>query len=180
MVWADPRSIATTRGITFVLFSSGYLDVSVLRVSFPCGMLYLQYNGLPHSETHGSTVICTSPWLIAACHVLLRLWEPRHPPYALNYFSFYYMLVHIIILFSKFSLLTTCQRTFWLFNLSVKQYHTPFLSIQRALWRISESNRWPPACKAGALANWANSPKLNNCSPAQIWTADLYIISVAL
>ena len=32
MVWANPRSIATTRGITFVFFSSGYLDVSVLRV----------------------------------------------------------------------------------------------------------------------------------------------------
>ena len=26
------------------------------------------------------------------------------------------------------------------------------------LWRISESNRWPPACKAGALASWANPP----------------------
>ena len=25
-------------------------------------------------------------------------------------------------------------------------------------WRISESNRWPPACKAGALASWANPP----------------------
>ena len=32
LVWANPRSIATTRGITFVFFSSGYLDVSVLRV----------------------------------------------------------------------------------------------------------------------------------------------------
>ena len=25
-------------------------------------------------------------------------------------------------------------------------------------WRISDSNRWPPACKAGALASWANPP----------------------
>ena len=25
-------------------------------------------------------------------------------------------------------------------------------------WRISESNRWPSACKADALANWANPP----------------------
>ena len=32
LVWADPRSIATTKGITFVFSSSGYLDVSVLRV----------------------------------------------------------------------------------------------------------------------------------------------------
>ena len=26
--------------------------------------------GFPHSEIHGSTAICASPWLIAACHVL--------------------------------------------------------------------------------------------------------------
>ena len=32
------------------------------------------------------------------------------------------------------------------------------LSPGIARWRISESNRWPPACKAGALASWANPP----------------------
>ena len=31
-VWAPPRSLATTWGITFVFFSCGYLDVSVPRV----------------------------------------------------------------------------------------------------------------------------------------------------
>ncbi len=35
MVWAIPRSIATTKGITIVFSSSGYLDVSVHRVCFP-------------------------------------------------------------------------------------------------------------------------------------------------
>ena len=34
-VWANPRSLATTCGITFVFFSSGYLDVSVHRVCPP-------------------------------------------------------------------------------------------------------------------------------------------------
>jgi hypothetical protein len=34
-VWAVPFSLATTCGITIVFYSSGYLDVSVLRVSFP-------------------------------------------------------------------------------------------------------------------------------------------------
>ena len=29
LVWASPRSLATTCGITFVFFSWGYLDVSV-------------------------------------------------------------------------------------------------------------------------------------------------------
>ena len=45
-------------------------------------------------------------------------------------------------------------------------------------WRISESNRWPSACKADALANWANPPVMSR--PDQIWTGDPYIISVVL
>lgn len=32
LVWANPRSLATTNGITFVFSSSGYLDVSVHQV----------------------------------------------------------------------------------------------------------------------------------------------------
>ncbi len=39
--------------------------------------------GLPHSDICGSMCICHSPQLFAACHVLLRLREPRHPPCAL-------------------------------------------------------------------------------------------------
>ena len=39
--------------------------------------------GLPHSDIRGSTGICPSPRLFAACHVLPRLREPRHPPCAL-------------------------------------------------------------------------------------------------
>ena len=40
--------------------------------------------GLPHSEIPGSKLICSSPRLIAAYHVLHRLLVPRHPPYALR------------------------------------------------------------------------------------------------
>ena len=36
-VWAVPFSLATTQGITFVFFSSSYLDVSVQRVDSACG-----------------------------------------------------------------------------------------------------------------------------------------------
>ena len=39
-------------------------------------------DGLPHSDIGGSKGICPSPPLFAACHVLLRLREPRHPPCA--------------------------------------------------------------------------------------------------
>ena len=41
LVWASPISLATTLGITFVFFSSGYLDVSVPRV--PLIYLSIQY-----------------------------------------------------------------------------------------------------------------------------------------
>ena len=49
-------------------------------------------------------VICTSPQLFAAYHVLLRLWEPRHPPYALSNFlsnpSLFFVSLFVISLFS--------------------------------------------------------------------------------
>ena len=72
----------------FSFFSSGYLDVSVHRV--PSVHLWIQCTvtevcsaGFPHSEIHGSMDICSSPQLIAACHVFHRLLVPRHPPCAL-------------------------------------------------------------------------------------------------
>ena len=82
-VWAAPISLAATFGITLVFLSSAYLDVSVQRVDFHCWMTRLQRAGLPHSDTHGSMLMCSSPRIIAAYRVLLRLWEPRHPPCAL-------------------------------------------------------------------------------------------------
>ena len=39
--------------------------------------------GFPHSDIRGSSIARISPQLIAACHVLLRLLAPRHPPNAL-------------------------------------------------------------------------------------------------
>ena len=41
-------------------------------------------SGFPHSEICGSKVAHTSPQLIAACHVLHRLYTPRHPRIALT------------------------------------------------------------------------------------------------
>ena len=84
-VWPLPRSLATTYGISVDVFSSPYLDVSVQAVPLiqlcihcmiPCG-------GFPHSEISGSKLICSSPKLIAAYHVLHRLLMPRHSPCAL-------------------------------------------------------------------------------------------------
>ena len=61
LVWANPRSLATTYGITFVFFSSAYLDVSVQRVCSPIGVTCLQHAGLPHSDIYGLTDMCSSP-----------------------------------------------------------------------------------------------------------------------
>ena len=73
LVWANPRSLATTYGITFVFFSSAYLDVSVQRVYSPCGVTCLQHAGLPHSGICGSNRVCQSPQLFAAYHAFHRL-----------------------------------------------------------------------------------------------------------
>ena len=92
MVWANARSLATTSAITIVFFSSGYLDVSVLRVRLLCRITCLQHAGLPHSDTCGSKSMCLSPQLFAACRVLHRLWEPRHSPYALIQLMCFYLI----------------------------------------------------------------------------------------
>ena len=74
-VWALPRSLATTGGI-IRLFS---LPAGTKMFQFPAFastkklIACLQHAGLSHSEIHGSMVICTSPRLIAAYHVLHRL-----------------------------------------------------------------------------------------------------------
>ena len=74
-------------GKSLVIFSSsGYLDVSVHRVPLIrlfCSPYDAVACGFPHSDIRGSGLICSSPRLFAACHVLLRLLMPRHPPYAL-------------------------------------------------------------------------------------------------
>ena len=79
MVWATPRSLATTGGITFC-----FLFLRVLRCfsspgSPPCTawMAVRQTAGLPHSGIRGSTVACTSPRLFAACRAFHRLPEPQ-------------------------------------------------------------------------------------------------------
>ena len=142
LVWAIPRSLATTGGIIVIFFSC----------------------------IHGSRVICTSPWLIAAYHVLHRLREPRHPPCALAYFHYHvhtpflkqsgwYILLALLVLTKSlfFSLLHHVKdlyKILWriLWDWLASQVYPYFL------WRITDSNRWPPACKAGALASWANPP----------------------
>ena len=78
-VWALPRSLATTGGITFC-----FLFLWVLRCFSSPGspppsrwMTVRQTAGLPHSGTSGSKAACASPELFAACRALHRLPEPQ-------------------------------------------------------------------------------------------------------
>jgi hypothetical protein len=90
LVWALPRSLAATSGITD-LFS---FPAGTEMVHFPAlpsapyvfrdGYSGITQSGFPHSEIPGSKPACGSPRLIAACHVLHRLLAPRHSPYALS------------------------------------------------------------------------------------------------
>ena len=88
LVWPLSLSLATTREISVDFSSSWYLDVSVPKVPLINLCIQLMIYGsspyvFPHSEICGSKLICSSPQLIAACHVFLRLLMPRHSPCAL-------------------------------------------------------------------------------------------------
>ena len=102
-------------------------------------VIMLHIMGFPHSDICGSTLICSSPQLFAACRVLLRLPMPRHSPCALsslNFMSFanrsngfscllivvftltlqFYLFCHSFVLFSicffSISVLFSFQGTF--------------------------------------------------------------------
>ena len=101
-VWPPPLSLATTNGISVDFFSSRYLDVSVPRVPHVTLWIHVTFHdsspwGFPHSEICGSKLICSSPQLIAACHVLRRLLMPRHSPYALVRLNFLYSSYTLVL-----------------------------------------------------------------------------------
>ena len=105
-VWALPFSLAATHRIDVSFSSSAYLDVSVQRV--PSIYLCIQHMvtegcsaGFPHSEISGSSDICSSPLLIAAYHVFLRLSVPRHPPCALSCLTFLYIVASYRVVFER-------------------------------------------------------------------------------
>ena len=91
-VWAPPRSLAATKGISVDFSSSGYLDVSVPRVCLRIAPddQACHLAGFPHSAISGSMRVCHSPELIAAYHGLHRLRVPRHPPHALIHLTSYF------------------------------------------------------------------------------------------
>ena len=142
-VWPLPLSLATTSGISFDFSSSGYLDVSVPRVPHIQLLIHCMFHDssswvFPHSEICGSMLICSSPQLIAACHVLHRLPMPRHSPYALlrlNYFCISGDILSVLV-FSRLNccVFHTCSlRLFIVFGKIVSFYplRKNLISIRR-------------------------------------------------
>ena len=85
MVWAVPRSLATTSGIVSVppgteMFQFPGFPLVGLCVQPPVTSVPLA--GFPHSDITGSQPAHGSPMLFAVYHVLRRLLMPRHPPFA--------------------------------------------------------------------------------------------------
>ena len=60
LVWAIPRSLAATNGITIVFSSSGYLDVSVHRVRLLKGYYVFNIVGCPIRKS-ADQIICADP-----------------------------------------------------------------------------------------------------------------------
>ena len=118
-----------------------------------CTILEYCSSGFPHSEISGSTDICSSPKLIAACHVLLRLLMPRHPPCALFRLTSLYdlhhsavlkkriMQVHLqnfeIVIVTLAHLPCACSTIFYRFSVAFA-YFFPLFSFQGAVEDIHE------------------------------------------
>ena len=119
MVWPLSRSLAATYEIDVSFSSSPYLDVSVQAVPFHTLWIGVWMTGVlpagfPHSDIHGSKIICISPWLFAAYHVFLRLSVPRHPPCAL--FCLTSRCIALQLLFCLKSFPSVFTEFFWFVN----------------------------------------------------------------
>ena len=105
LVWAIPVSLAATNRISIDFSSSRYLDVSVPSVRSTVAtlltteLLNFHSAGLPHSEIPGSKPIWRLPETYRRLiHVLHRLLLPRHPPYTLSNFCFWYLSTQYYLL----------------------------------------------------------------------------------
>ena len=103
--------------------------------------------GLPPSDIRGSKGICPSPRLFAACHVLPRLREPRHPPCALVYVPYSFNQRQVPSCLASF-VPTHSKRSFallFVLSFSLQEALGPYLasimSLCSSWWRITDSNR---------------------------------------
>ena len=123
--------------------------------------------GLPHSDTCGLMLACSYPQLFAACRVLLRLLMPRHSPSALISLLSTLLTLLFGTAHKMDAPFASCDNSRYPISHFLTNYaifnvpspapagmddhlrQKPFLNI--FWWRWPDSNRRPPACKAGAL-----------------------------
>ena len=84
-------------------------------------------------------------------------------PCLLSFKRFILVLVLVVECF-LLSILHTRTRTVWYILLALTKillfvHHVKDRFPLLGMWRITDSNRWPSACKADALASWANPPR---------------------
>ena len=109
---------------------------------FMARSMVLHHGGFPIRKSADIMLICSSPRLIAAYHVLHRLLMPRHSPYALVRLNFLYNVLTILwFSLNCLSFFELYVQDYWLsfawkdfyspfalvlsyFHLSVKLYHT--------------------------------------------------------
>ena len=115
--------------------------------------------GFPHSVIHGSTRMCRSPWLIAACHDLLRLLMPRHSPCALSsltssetFVSTWFSTVKELCRHSTKDSSASC---------CVYPFKFPQLAVSRSLWAHGRS-RFPTLRLVSRALRLFRSPSLRS------------------
>ena len=146
----------------------------LIQYRIPCG-------GFPHSEISGSMLICSSPKLIAAYHVLHRLPVPRHSPCALVRLTFQTFFWNIwypldsllptkIIVTLPFEIAIFLKRTYYNLCFAViiqfSRYvlvmllkaRSPGTLISITWWAKMDSNHRPHDYQSCALASWAIGP----------------------
>ena len=146
--------------------------------------LHITAAGFLHSDICGSMDICSSPQLFAACHVLLRLPVPRHPPCALccltnfTYVRVQHRISSIVFTLSENLLVflfnnrlsklllpfPVSEKLILSISLSLSSFDTLF-SFQGAFWwtlRFMVENKGfeplTPCVQGRCSPSWANSP----------------------
>ena len=163
-VWPLSLSLAATNKIDVSFSSSGYLDVSVHRVPPACLCIQHAVTGVlpdrfPHSDICGSRIICISPQLFAAYHVLHRLLMPRHSPYALLSLTIFELCLILLIFMLIAGFLPDFNfrycRSFFLICITFAFHYSifKFRSLQdlSCWWAQVDSNHRPHAYQACAL-----------------------------
>jgi hypothetical protein len=142
---------------------------------------YRLSGGFPHSDIPGSKIAPISPGLFAGCHVLHRLRAPRHPPNALTSLERESSLPRTkpqaektqlprekLAQSASIQIPTGTRRrpkpihpskTQIQHPAKTERRNKPIKKQTRTWWRRSDSNRRPPACKAGALPTELRPPK---------------------